>query len=124
MSSHHWRSKPNELHCHVMLRSVAIEMAGELYDEMMKDNSIWEDWQRVCPELDRVMAEAKFIELLWPLLVRNGSVRATLAQALASPSLPEDAKWAIHEALCLDSGLTVGRKPKRLAPRMKVNLNA
>lgn len=112
-----------ELHCHVLIRSVAIEMAAELYAEAMRDNSIYEGWKAVCPELDPILAEVKFIELLWPLLVRNGSARATLARALTSESLDEAAKYVIYDALVADAGLTHGRRTKRRVTHSTVRTN-
>lgn len=114
-----------EIHCHTMVRSVAIEMAGALYDEMMRDNAVYEGWKEACPDLDPILAEAKFIELLWPLLVRNGSARATLARTLTSPDIDYETKMSIHSALCLDATLSRGRKQGPRTPRrLKVNLDA
>src|ERR1700722_12581452 len=116
-----FKRPPRELHCHVLLRATAIEMAGALYDEMMKDNTIYAGWKAACPELDPMMAEAKFIELLWPLLVRNGAARATLARTLTSNTIDYETKMEIHSALVLDNTLVRGRKPG--TRRAKVNLN-
>jgi hypothetical protein len=55
-------------------------MAGELYDEIMKDNRIWAMWRAAYPALDPEPAEARFIEMMWPKLIERA--RATLASML------------------------------------------
>ena len=105
----------NELHRHTLIRSTAIEMAAELYADAMRDNTIYEAWKSAWPEcegeFDPVKAEIMYIEMMWPLLVRNGSARATLARSLNSSTLTHDQKMTIHEALVLDAGLRRGRVP-------------
>ena len=88
--------------CHKMVRAIAIEMAGALYDDVMKDNKIYEGWKRVCPDLTPTVTEALFIEMLWPKLVPQA--RATMAQMLGT-ALSEDLKRPIYEAILQDNAL-------------------
>lgn len=113
-----------ELHCHKLVRATAIEMAGELYDDVMRDNTIYEMWKKACPELSPTIAEITFIELMWPLLVRNGMARATLARALTSNALSEEAKTVIYDALVADATLSRGRRGKQAPRRLKVHLDS
>ena len=66
--------------CHKMVRAVAIEMAGALYDEIMKDNRVYGMWRAAYPALDAVAMEVAFIEMMWPKLIEQA--RATLAGML------------------------------------------
>ena len=96
-----------EIHCHKMIRATAIEMAGALYDEVMKDNKLWAHWKAICPELTPTLCEIKFIELLWPKLIPEA--RATLARLLTT-GLSEDLKTSIADALIVDNTLMRGRE--------------
>lgn len=95
-----------KVHCHKMIRAVAIEMAGELYDLTMRDNDKFAYWKAMCPELTPQIMEAEFIALLWPKLIETA--RTTLAQLLAQP-IAESLKAEIHSALIRDNALSRGR---------------
>jgi hypothetical protein len=99
-----------QIHCHKLVRATAIEMAGELYDDVMRgDNTLYSQWKSVCPELTPALCEMKFIELLWPKMVEQA--RATLAQMLGT-NIPEDQKQIIYDALICDGML--GRDKRAL----------
>jgi hypothetical protein len=99
------------MHVHKLVRKVAIEMAGEMYEDVMKqDNKLYEEWKRQCPDLTPERLEAMWIELAWPRLVQNGSVRATLARLLTTTLDPE-LKSEIYDALVKDASLRRGRAP-------------
>lgn len=66
--------------CHRLIRATAIEMAGALYDEIMRDNRLYEMWKRVYPALSGPDMEAAFVEMMWPKLIERA--RATLASML------------------------------------------
>lgn len=105
--------KGPDQHCHPMLRATAIEMAGELFDLMMKNNQQWEEWKRINPELSTLAQyEIRFLELKWPELIEDA--RATLARMLAT-NIPEDLKLSIHDALVKDQGLRMARMSRRQA---------
>lgn len=93
--------------CHHLLRTTAREMAGALYDEIMKDNARFSVWKQVAADAEHICSpkdlETRFIDLMWPNLIEQA--RVALAQALTSPNLPESAKSEIHEALVLDNEL-------------------
>lgn len=97
-----------EVYCHTLIKATAIEMAGELYDLLMKDDNAYKEWKAVCPDLTPTKLEIMFIEQTWPKLVEQA--RGTLASMLdASCTLPQDQKDIIAEALILDNTLP-GRK--------------
>ena len=96
-----------EVHCHKLIWSTACEMAGELYDDVMKDNEVFESWHRVCPELTPLLAEIKFIELLAPKLIPRA--RATLAALLGTNNIAESQKQIVYDALIADATLMRGR---------------
>ena len=100
--------KGPDQHCHPLLRATAIEMAGDLYDLMMKNNQQWAEWQRLHPELEGNLAqlEIRFLELKWPELLEDA--RATLAGMLAG-NASEDLKATIHDALVKDNPLRLRR---------------
>lgn len=100
--------KGPDQHCHPLIRATAIEMAGELYDLMMKNNQQWAEWQRLHPELEGNLAqlEIRFLELKWPELLEDA--RATLAGMLAGPA-NEELKMTIHDALVKDNPLRLAR---------------
>ena len=87
---------------HPLIRKVAIEMAGSLYDDLMHDNERYAQWKAQCPELTPKRAEAMFIERMWPQLIE--SARVTLARMLAMP-YPESMKEEISDALIKDHSL-------------------
>lgn len=99
--------KGPDQHCHPLLRATAIEMAGELYDLMMKNNQQYEEWKRLHPELKTAgELEIRFLELKWPELIEDA--RATLAQMLAG-NASEELKVTIHDALVKDNPLRLAR---------------
>lgn len=97
-------------HCHKLIRATAIEMAGAVYEEVMKDNGRYAYWKSICPELTPALAEGMFIEYLWPHLI--GQARATLATMLnpsSGANLTDRDRADIHEALVKDASLQRGR---------------
>lgn len=105
--------KGPDQHCHPLLRATAIEMAGELYDLMMKNNQQYEEWKRLHPELKTAgELEIRFLELKWPELIEDA--RATLAQMLAG-NASEELKVTIHDALVKDNPLRMHRMERARA---------
>ena len=99
--------KGPDQHCHPLLRATAIEMAGELYDLLMKNNEQFGEWKKLHPELKSLAElEIRFLELKWPELLEDA--RATLAQMLAG-NLSEELKSTIHDALVKDNPLRMAR---------------
>jgi|SRR5882724_10376816 len=95
------------VHCHKLVAQTAKEMAGALYEEVMRDNTLWANWKAQCPDLTPPRLQAMFIELMWPKLIEQA--RATLAKLLATP-LSESLKQQITDALIKDNTLMRGRK--------------
>lgn len=93
-------------HCHAMVRMIAIEMAGELYDELMRNNEQYSEWKGMNPGLNATKLEIRFIELKWGELIEDA--RATMAQLLAS-NMSEELKQPIFHALLADNELRVHR---------------
>lgn len=105
--------KGPEYHCHPMIRATAIEMAGELYDLMMKNNPQWQEWKQMHPELHSLAEyEIRFLELKWPELIEDA--RTTLARMLGS-GIPEELKMQIHDALVKDNALRHARLARQAA---------
>jgi hypothetical protein len=112
------------MHVHKLIRATAIEMAAEVYQQVMKDNRIYAQWKKVCPELTPTTCEIAFLELLWPKLVPQA--RATLAQMLGpgNANVSEKQKEQIYDALVADNALTVGRnRHQRRAQRAQLRLH-
>ena len=111
------------VHVHKLIRATAIEMASSLYSDVMRDNRIYAEWKRVCPELTPTMCEAMFLELMWPKLIVKA--RATLAQMLApgNANVSQSMKDEIYAALVADYSLVVGRnRHQRRAERKQMRL--
>jgi len=105
--------KGPDQHCHPIIRATAIEMAGELYDLMMKNNQQWNEWKRMHPELHSLAEyEIRFLELKWPELIEDA--RTTLARMLGG-NIPEELKIQIHDALVKDNGLRMARQARQAA---------
>lgn len=108
--------KGPDQHCHPMIRATAIEMAGELYDLMMKNNQQYAEWKRMHPELSIAQLEIRFLELKWPELIEDA--RTTLARMLGS-GISEELKMQIHDALVKDNAL----RHSRLARQQSLEAN-
>ncbi len=105
--------KGPDQHCHPLIRATAIEMAGELYDLMMKNNEQWGEWKKLHPELSTLAEyEIRFLELKWPELIEDA--RATLAGMLGT-AIDEALKSSIYDALVKDQGLRMARMSRRQA---------
>lgn len=96
-----------QMHAHNMVASVAVNAAYELYETLMGDNVMYDAWKRKHP--------GKSAKALALLFVRDNVercipiARATLAGLLTSPTLSEEHKESIVEALALDATLMKGR---------------
>jgi hypothetical protein len=75
-------------------------MAGELFDEVMKNNAKWELWCDLAPELSLDKKQETFVKLAWPHLTEQA--RTTLTQML-NGALPEYLKEEIAQGLILDN---------------------
>lgn len=95
-----------EEHCHVLIAETAKAMAREVYADTMRDNTLYVRWKKMCPELTPVLAEDKFVMLLWPHLIPQA--RSTL-QSMLGGRLAETLKEQIYDALILDATLGRGR---------------
>lgn len=102
-------------HCHKLIRAAAIEMAGELYDEMMKNNEQWAEWKAMTPDRTPVEREILWIEAKWGELIEDA--RATLAMMLASP-IDDALKTQIFQCLIDDAPLRAAREARRKAELM------
>ena len=99
--------KGPDQHTHPLIRATAIEMAGELYDLLMKNNVQFAEWKRMHPDLSSpAELEIRFIELKWPELIEDA--RTTLARMLAG-NASEELKMTIHDALVKDNPLRLRR---------------
>jgi hypothetical protein len=99
-----------------MVRETAREMAGAIFEEVMKDNERWKLWQELCPELTPSGGQKAYMDLAWPHLVEQA--RATLAQMLTG-GLNDDLKELIANALILDNQLRLKHEAK--APLLQLN---
>ena len=103
-------------HVHKLIKKTAEEMAESVYEDIMRDNTVYANWKKICPDLTPKLARKEFVRLLWPKLVKDA--RATLASMLGG-NYSEHLKKEIHEALIMDHSLQRGKSP----PRTKVTLN-
>jgi len=95
------------LMAHTLVRNTAIEMAGALYDEIMKDNTIYAIWKAGYPALTPQVTEAAFLEMMWPKLCDRA--RATLAGMLVT-NIDEGLKEDIADALVKDAQFVHARR--------------
>jgi hypothetical protein len=93
-----------------MIRATAIEMAGELYDLLMKNNQQFAEWKRMHEGFTPAQLEIRFLELKWPELIEDA--RTTLARMLGD-NVPEELKMQIHDALVKDNGLRMVRMARQ-----------
>jgi hypothetical protein len=100
-------SRPSK-HCHRLIASTAMDMASELYEELMKDNEWYRRWKAKNPGASSKALFTRFVNKTWPTLI--GDARAMLAQMLARPIDPK-LKETIEDALLLDNTLLRGRLP-------------
>lgn len=87
-------------HAHKLVASTAMDMAEELFEDVMRDNTIYAAHKRICPELTPNIQRKMFVELMTPHLLE--SARATLAGMLTG-DYPESLKSEIVDALSLDN---------------------
>lgn len=105
---------------HKMVRQVAVAMAIELYEELMKDNEQFAKWKKLCPELTPEKLMKMWVRRAWPTLIDKA--RATLATMLTQ-NHPEHLKEAIADALIKDKMLRAGRIQTVLAPSQEERAN-
>jgi hypothetical protein len=98
-------------HCHVQIREVAKVAAGELYERLMGDDFYYQAWRKQNPECSAKELERRFIEKNWPKCL--AFARATLAQILTQPDVPESTKAQILDVLAKDNTLMRGRSNVR-----------
>lgn len=109
-----------KIYAHTQIVHTAMELARAEYSNMMaRDNALYADWKKTCPELTPEKAEELFVELRYPKLLE--AARATMAGILNDPTkihLHE----SIYDALCKDYILRHGR----IAPqgRARVHVGA
>lgn len=85
-------------YCHQTVAKAAQGMAGAVYDELAKHNEWYE----------RNPSREAYVGASWGLYVAQA--RQTLAGMLSPHStIPEEAKYQVYEALCLDNELRMGR---------------
>lgn len=95
-----------QVSCHKLIRKVAQEAAGQLYETVMGDNKVFAEWKRQNPEASIKELEKLFIKKNWPKCIPYA--RSTLALMLRGP-LPDHLKEDIVDALAKDQTLRLGR---------------
>lgn len=96
-----------QAHAHKMVAETAKQMAGALYEKVMKSNVAYSEWLELNSDItDARELELRFIKLMIPKLL--GEARANLASLLRTP-ISAELKDSIHEALVLDNTLRRGR---------------
>jgi hypothetical protein len=105
------RHRYKMVHAHQQVVETAKEFAHELYDALMRDDMLYNEWKRQHPGVSAKRLEEIFVKKNYSKCIP--SARATLALLLNSGAIDEATKIKIHEALVLDSTLVRGRmKPK------------
>jgi hypothetical protein len=98
-------------HTHHQIAETAQAMAHELYDTVMENNQVREQWIKQNPECNAKELERRFVAKNWHKVVP--AARATLAAMLSGPY--DDAfKQKIHEVLVLDASLRHGKGQRRV----------
>ena len=95
-------------HCHKVIRKVAMEAAGELYERLMGDDQFYDAWRNQNPGLSPKQLETRFIAKNWGKCI--DFARASLACMLSRPDVADSLKEDIVEVLTLDATLIRGRQ--------------
>lgn len=94
--------------CHKLVRSIAQEACGNLYEVVMSRNDIHAEWKRQNPQCTTAkQLESLFIVKNWPQCIEFA--RATMAMMLGRSDISDHMKHEIYEALILDNKIPVGR---------------
>lgn len=96
------------IHAHKLIASTAANCAAELYETLMSNNQLYDAWKKSHPG-----AGEKGLRLAFVAKYTSGCLgiaRATLARLLESPTISDEHKETIMEALELDASLMMGRK--------------
>lgn len=93
-------------HCHILVAKTAQDLTRELFDAVMQDNKIYEEWKGKHPGASKKGLEEAFVKKYWGQAIEGA--RATLAHMLTLP-LDEVLKEEIADALILDKTLMKGR---------------
>jgi hypothetical protein len=96
-----------KVYAHKQVLEVALEMSHEVYAEIMqRDNELYAEWLKMCPDLTPTLAEELFVELLLPKMLEPA--RATLAKMLGMAQY-KSLHEGIYNALIQDNILRQGR---------------
>jgi len=109
------RANPHTLYAHEQVVEVALGIAHEIYAEIMaRDNELYGDWKKQCPDLTAEKCEELFCQLLCPRLLDDA--RTIMAHMLSDPML-ENLHKSLYDALLKDNVLKAGRdavkRPRR-----------
>lgn len=88
------------MHCHKLIAHTAKEIAGNLYEDMARDNN----WYNGAKDVG--IDQREFISQVWPQLIEEA--RHTLTRLLTTP-IAESLKEVISDALIKDNMLREGR---------------
>jgi hypothetical protein len=94
---------------HKEVREVARAAAGELYENVMSNNDIFERWKKQNPGASRKELERRFIAKNWSRCIPFA--RATMAHLLTLSTVDSTTKERIIDVLVKDQQLRVGRTP-------------
>lgn len=98
------------LHAHFLVAETAEKIAHAQFEQVMKDNKIFNRWKRLCPDLTTEELEKRWVKMAVPGLLEQA--RHTLADLL-STNLADDLKATISDALIKDNSLRRGRNARR-----------
>jgi hypothetical protein len=93
-------------HAHWRIRDMAISMGHELYDQLMQDNNLNNQWKSRFPNLNSEQRETMFVQQNMSRLLPQA--RAMLTGMLNNCE-DDSLRDAIYEALILDATLVRGR---------------
>jgi hypothetical protein len=97
-------------HCHWQIADTAKAMAHELYETVMANNQVREQWVKSNLDCNAKELERRFVAKNWHKCV--AAARSTLAAMLTGP-YDEAFKQNIHEVLVLDASLRHGKGQSR-----------
>jgi len=99
-------SKKKISHVHKDVAEVAKEACNELYDSVMSNNWVFDEWKRQHPGASAKTLRAAFVKRNWDKCIPLA--RATMARLLAASSDPALTE-RVYNALVLDNELVMGR---------------
>lgn len=95
--------KTGQIACHVGVREVAMAAAGQMYEQLMSNNTMFARWRAENPGCNPKQLEKRFIDQNWAQCILFA--RATLTKMLSQPNISDSMKEDIMDILEKDQFL-------------------